>query len=71
MSFSWSRLLPDGTIDSPNQKGIDFYMAVITNLTAAGIEPWVTLYHWDLPSALSNKTAQGGWLGIDIVNKFE
>jgi beta-glucosidase/6-phospho-beta-glucosidase/beta-galactosidase len=52
MSLSWSRLLPDGTTDKINQEGVDFYNSVLDTLIAHGIQPWVTLYHWDLPSAL-------------------
>lgn len=52
MSLSWSRILPDGTVDNVNQKGVDFYNNVFDELLAAGIEPWVTLFHWDFPSAL-------------------
>jgi beta-glucosidase/6-phospho-beta-glucosidase/beta-galactosidase len=63
MSLSWSRLLPDGTPASVNQKGVDFYNNVLDALIAAGIEPWVTLFHWDLPSALQDKTDKGAWLG--------
>lgn len=48
MSLSWSRILPQGTGDV-NQEGIDFYNKVFDALLAAGITPWVTLYHWDLP----------------------
>lgn len=51
-SFAWPRLLPKGTVDEVNQKGVDFYNDVINKLIAAGIEPWPTLYHWDFPSAL-------------------
>lgn len=52
LSLSWSRILPDGTTKNPNQEGIDFYNNVLDALIAAGIQPWVTLFHWDLPSAL-------------------
>ena len=48
MSLSWPRILPNGT-GAVNQRGLDFYSAVLDELEAAGIEPWVTLYHWDLP----------------------
>ena len=57
ISFSWSRLLPDGTSANFNQKGVDFYNNVINECIAQGIEPWVTLYHWDLPSTFNNNTA--------------
>lgn len=57
-SVSWSRILPDGT-GAVNQKGIDFYNALIDELIKNGIEPLLTIYHWDLPYCLSQ---QGGWL---------
>lgn len=66
-SIAWSRVLPDGT-GTRNQKGIDFYKRVIDKCHAAGIEPWVTCYHWDLPQALQNK---GGWTNRDVLNWFE
>ena len=48
MSIAWPRIYPQG--DGPlNQKGVDFYVGLVTSLLAAGIEPHVTLYHWDLP----------------------
>ena len=55
-SISWARILPEGTGEI-NQKGIDFYNRVIDLLLENGIEPFVDLYHWDLPLAISN---QGG-----------
>lgn len=65
-SLSWSRILPDG-IGSINQKGIDFYHRVIDRCLELNIEPWITLYHWDLPQALENKK---GWLNRDVVDWF-
>ena len=71
MSFSWSRILPLGTIEGGiNQKGVDFYMNVIDEFIANGITPWVTLYHWDLPSALNDKSDKGGWLNDGISDVF-
>ena len=57
-STSWSRILPAGTGDV-NRPGLDFYDRLVDGLLERGIEPWLTLYHWDLPEALQ---AQGGWL---------
>jgi beta-glucosidase len=51
MSFAWSRIFPEGR-GAVNQKGVDHYNRVIDNLLAAGITPYVTMFHWDLPAAL-------------------
>ncbi len=65
-SISWSRVLPLGT-GAVNQKGIDFYSRVIDKCLKTGVEPWVTLYHWDIPQALQEK---GGWENRDVCNWF-
>ncbi|MBV9962666.1 MAG: beta-glucosidase [Parafilimonas sp.] len=65
-SLSWSRIIPNG-IGKINCKGVDFYNRVIDFCLELGIEPWVTLYHWDLPNALQKK---GGWTNRDIINWF-
>ena len=65
-SLSWPRILPEGT-GTPNQKGIDFYHKVIDKCLSDGIEPWITLYHWDMPQVLE---ARGGWANRDIINWF-
>ncbi|MEO8887471.1 MAG: GH1 family beta-glucosidase [Mucilaginibacter sp.] len=65
-SISWSRLLPDGT-GRVNQAGIDYYNRVIDYCLQQGVEPWVTIYHWDLPHALE---LQGGWTNRAIVDWF-
>lgn len=65
-SISWSRILPDGT-GIVNQRGIDFYNELIDHCLEQGIEPWPTLYHWDLPQALEEK---GGWTNREIISWF-
>jgi beta-glucosidase len=65
-SLSWPRILPQGTGER-NPKGIDFYNRLIDYCLELGMEPWVTLYHWDLPQALEQK---GGWTNRDIINWF-
>jgi beta-glucosidase len=66
LSISWPRVLPEGT-GATNAKGLDFYDRLIDALLAAGITPWVTLYHWDLPLALYHR---GGWLNRDVGGWF-
>ena len=66
-SIAWSRILPKGE-GEPNKEGIDFYNKVINCCLENGIEPWVTLYHWDLPHALEKK---GGWANREILTWFE
>ncbi len=65
-SISWARLIPNGT-GAVNQAGIDFYSRLIDKLLEAGITPFVTLYHWDLPQALED---QGGWANAAMPNWF-
>ena len=65
-SFSWPRLFPNG--DGVKEKrGFDFYDRLIDELLEKGITPWATLYHWDLPEALSQN---GGWTNREIVKNF-
>ena len=56
-SIAWPRVQPNGT-GPPNPAGLDFYSELVDALLDAGIEPFVTLYHWDLPQALEDA---GGW----------
>jgi len=66
-SVSWSRVLPDG-IGKVNEKGLQFYSNLVDELIAAGIEPMLTIYHWDLPQVLQDR---GGWQNPDSVKWFE
>ncbi len=61
-SVAWPRIMPEGT-GEVNQKGLDFYDKLIDGMLERGIKPFMTLYHWDLPSALQDK---GGWMNRDI-----
>ncbi len=65
-SISWSRLFPNGT-GEPNEAGFAYYDKLIDGLLAKGIEPWITLYHWDLPLALYKR---GGWLNPESPQWF-
>ena len=64
MSLAWSRIFPKGR-GKPNPKGVDYYDRVIDALLAAGIKPYVTMFHWDLPQALP-----GGWQNRDTAKAF-
>lgn len=65
-SISWPRVFPDGK-GAVNQKGIDYYSRLTDALLEAGITPFPTLYHWDLPQALQD---EGGWANRDIIGHF-
>src|SRR5262245_37506970 len=66
-SISWPRIFPEGT-GQPNPKGLDFYSRLVDELLAAGIEPFATLYHWDLPQALHDR--HGGWQSSETSEAF-
>ena len=65
-SISWPRVLPDGS-GQPDPRGLDYYERVTDALLKAGIEPWVCLFHWDLPQALQDR---GGWGNRAIAGWF-
>lgn len=64
-STSWARVRPDG--GTVNPQGVDFYERLVDELLDAGIQPWLTLYHWDLPQALQEK---GGWANRATADLF-
>jgi beta-glucosidase len=65
-SVSWSRVLPEGR-GAVNEKGLDFYKRLLDKLNEAGIKPFLTLYHWDLPEGMHDI---GGWLNRDLSHHF-
>jgi beta-glucosidase len=65
-SVSWPRVLPDGA-GAVNERGLDFYDALVDALREAGIVPMLTLYHWDLPQVLQDR---GGWGSRETVDGF-
>ncbi len=65
-SVAWSRIQPTGT-GGPNPKGLDHYSRLVDTLLAAGIRPFCTVYHWDLPQALEDR---GGWPNRDLAGYF-
>ena len=65
-SIAWPRVMPEGT-GAVNTAGLDFYDRLVDALLGAGVTPWATLYHWDLPLALHYR---GGWLHRDIADWF-
>jgi beta-glucosidase len=65
-STSWSRVQPDGS-GAWNERGLGFYDRLVDGLLERGIDPYLTLYHWDLPQALQDR---GGWASRDTVHHF-
>jgi len=65
-SISWPRVMPEG-FGAVNQRGLDFYRRLVDELAAAGVEPTLNLFHWDLPQALQDG---GGFANPEIVGRF-
>lgn len=66
-SIAWPRVFPEGS-GTPNPKGLDFYNRLVDELLANGIEPYATLYHWDLPQSLQDRV--GGWQSSETSRAF-
>jgi beta-glucosidase len=66
-SISWPRIFPEGT-GKPKQEGMDFYRRMVDELLAHGIDPFCTLFHWDLPQALQDRWK--GWQSRDTAQAF-
>ena len=66
-SVAWPRVFPTGAEPTPHAAGLDFYDRLVDGLLDAGIAPWVTLYHWDLPQGLQDL---GGWPDRRLVDHF-
>src|SRR5215216_7615099 len=66
-SIAWPRVFPEGS-GAPNPKGLDFYNRLLDELLANGIEPYATLYHWDLPQTLQDRV--GGWQSSETSKAF-
>ncbi len=66
-SISWPRIFPNGT-GQPNQAGVDYYKRVIDAILESGIDPFCTLFHWDLPEALQDRF--GGWESRETAKAF-
>ena len=69
MSIAWSRIFPNGDDAEPNKEGLAFYRSVFTELRKYGIEPLVTISHYDMPTALQTK--YGGWANRRLIDLFE
>ncbi|TDB75633.1 GH1 family beta-glucosidase [Micromonospora sp. KC723] len=65
-SVAWPRVQPGGS-GPANAEGLDFYRRLVDELLTHGIEPWLTLYHWDLPQQLEDA---GGWPARDTASRF-
>ncbi len=65
-STSWPRVLPNG-YGKVEPRGLDFYSRLVDGLLDAGVQPWITLYHWDLPQALEDR---GGWPSRETAFRF-
>jgi len=68
ISLSWSRLFPTSNFSEPNQIAVTHYKMILEQLHDAGIEPWIVLFHWDLPYYFQQE--YGGWISGKIIKDF-
>ncbi|XP_029458535.1 klotho [Rhinatrema bivittatum] len=68
-SISWARIFPNGMVSIPNELGLNYYSTLIQRLKEIGVEPIVTLYHWDLPQKL--QADYGGWVNESMLDIFK
>lgn len=68
VSIAWSRIFPTGEDEQPNEKGLQFYENMFTEMRRLGIEPLVTLSHYEMPLALSEK--YNGWVHRNVVDAW-
>ncbi|MBK5201900.1 MAG: family 1 glycosylhydrolase [Spirochaetaceae bacterium] len=68
LSIAWTRIFCNGSKESYNEKGMQFYETLIKEMIKRDITPYVTIFHWDLPQALQEK---GGFANKDIINSYE
>ena len=66
-STAWPRIFPDGASGQANAQGLDFYDRLVDGCLTRGLDPHLTLYHWDLPQSLAD---EGGWENSDIAHWF-
>ncbi len=66
-SIAWPRIFPAGGAGAAHAQGLDFYSRLVDGMLERGLEPWATLYHWDLPLLLQQR---GGWGDLDTVARF-
>lgn len=68
MSINWTRIFPTGMEEGPNEEGLAFYDRVFDELRAQGIEPLVTISHYELPFALTEK--YNGWASRELIDLY-
>ena len=68
-SIAWSRIFPNGDDEAPNEEGLAFYDAVLDELARHGIEPLVTISHYETPLALAEK--YNGWVSRELIGFYE